>query len=295
MKCASRLLFIIAISFTCFAQSQADFAVAQHILGREGKFQAADGVEKFSFPRTDLSVSIGATRLEPAAALGSWIAFRRSGSGFVADGDLVLRAAEVGPVISALIGGGVEIAGIHNHLVGEVPAVTYVHFFARGQIEQLASTFRSALNVTATPLAAPSPPAKPQPFAHQDVIEKILGKSGAPNGKALAFSFPRSHPITMHGETLPPSMGMATAVNFQSSPQGVAATGDFVLTSEEVPKVLAVLRKNGIQVTALHNHLLDDRPAMYFMHFWAEGKAESVAAGLKQALDAASGGSRSNP
>ncbi|MGH9649349.1 MAG: DUF1259 domain-containing protein, partial [Terriglobales bacterium] len=116
-------------------------------------------------------------------------------------------------------------------------------------------------------------------------IEEILGKPGTVNGAVLAFSFPRQHAIAMHGATLPPAMGMATAINFQPSPAGVAATGDFVLREAEVNPVIAALRQGEVKVTAVHNHLLDDDPRTVFVHFWAEGKAEPVAKSLRAALD----------
>ena len=115
-----------------------------------------------------------------------------------------------------------------------------------------------------------------------------MGKAGTVNGKVLAFAFPRSSPISMHHQTLPPAMGMATAINLQPAPKGVAATGDFVLLEKEVNPVVKSLRKDGIMVTAMHNHLLDDEPRMVFVHFWAEGSAETVAAGLRHALDSMS-------
>jgi len=276
---------IFLLSISVLAQTDSTWDAVPKLLGRPGKL--TDGIYKVSFPRTDLHVTISDTTVAPAAGLGSWMAFRKSDeSNFVADGDLVLLAAEVNPAISALQSGGMEVTAVHNHLIGEVPQVMYIHFFGRAGLEKLATTLRSALDKTKTPIAPP-PPAAPQPLPEKKEIEAIIGKAGTENGSVLAFSFARPHSIVMHHETLTPAMGMATAINFQPSPKGVAATGDFVLRENEVKSVLETLRKNNVLITAVHNHLYDDEPRMVFVHFWAEGKAAEVATALKHALDAA--------
>jgi hypothetical protein len=293
---ASRLSLILStvllLAAAAAAQAGPDWSVAERTLGRAGKLQ--DGVYKVGFPRTDLYVRMGRTEVLPAAALGSWMAFRQEGAGVVADGDLVLAEPEVSGVLSALVEHGIEVSAVHNHLTGEQPEVLYVHFFARGELEKIAQGLKAALNATKTPTgpAAPSKAASPLNGKttlsfDQKSIEAILGKPGMVNGAVLAFAFPRHHAIAMHGATLPPSMGMATAINFQPSPAGVAATGDFVLREAEVNPVITALRAGGVKVTAVHNHLLDDDPHTFFVHFWAEGKPEPVAKALRAALDAA--------
>lgn len=261
---------------------------AGKIIGKAGTLQ--NGIYKIGLPRTDLNVHIGATKIEPGAGLGSWMAFTFAETDTITDGDLVLTADEVNPVVSALQAGGIEVSAIHNHLIGEQPQVMYVHFFGKGKWEDLAKTLKSALNATKTPIPSGPPPAagSPSAFADQKTIETDLGKSGTVNGKVLQFSFPRSHSIAMHHQTLAPAMGMATAINFQPSSKGVAATGDFVLRESEVQGVVKALRDGGIWVTAMHNHLLDDEPRMVFVHFWAEGSADAVSRSLRAALDAAS-------
>jgi hypothetical protein len=280
------LFFLVCFSIFSIAQQPpaAEWASVPQTLGKSGKLQ--DGIYKVSFPRSDLDVHIGQTKVEAGAGLGSWMAFRKTSNGVVSDGDLVLLPSEVNPVISALQAGGFEITAIHNHLIGEEPQVMYLHFFARGDLAAVLTTLKKALAETKTPVTE----AKSQtnaPFADQKIIETALGKAGAVNGNVLAFGFPRPHPISMHKEMLPPAMGMATAINFQPSPKGVAATGDFVLREDEVQRVVAALRNGSISVTAMHNHLLDDEPRMVFVHFWAEGDAQTVAKALRSALDAA--------
>jgi biotin operon repressor len=254
-------------------------------LGRAGTLQG--GVYKVGFPRRDLAVTVGSTKVETALALGGWAAFRMDGNDAITDGDLVLTADEVNPVISALEKNGLDVTAVHNHLLGETPRVMYVHFFGRGDAVRLAQGVRAALAETKTPMGA-APATKPSPLGFdQKQIESMLGKPGTANGAVLSFGFARPHPIAMRGVELPPAMGMATGINFQASARGVAATGDFVLDANQVNAVIKALRAGGVEVTAVHNHLLEGEPETVFIHFWAEGPAERVAGALRQALDAA--------
>jgi len=283
------LPLLLAASFAAAQAAPSKWAGVDKNLGRSG--QESDGVYKVGFPRTDLDVHIGGTKLEPGAALGSWAAFlNKAGrdSDVVTDGDLVVTSDELGGVVSALQSHQLEVSGIHNHLAGETPAVYYVHFFGRGTAAQLSSAVDAALKTTKTP-RGPSPPAAAANITYdRATIEKLLGKQGQAKGKVLSFSFPRPHKITMHGQELPPAMGMATAINFQPSAKGVGATGDFVVDEPQVQAVVHALREHNILVTALHNHLLEDSPRMVFIHFWADGSANDVAQGLKAAVDASS-------
>lgn len=300
MRTPSRVFLTLSTVLLWSAAAAAqgpDWSMAEFILGRAGKLQ--DGVYKVAFPRTDLHVRMGRTPVVPEAALTSWIAFRQEGSNattasrkdsagkgsdVVADGDLVLTEPEVNRAIDALTQHGIEVSAVHNHLSGEQPQVLYVHFFARGELGKVAEGLKAALNATRTP-TGPASPSKAALTLEFAPIAGILGKPGTVNGAVLAFSFPRQHAISMHGATLAPSMGMATAINFQPAPAGVAATGDFVLREAEVNPVITALRAGGVKVTAVHNHLLDDDPRTVFVHFWVEGKADTVAKALRTALD----------
>jgi uncharacterized protein DUF1259 len=282
------VLLVLSLAVAASAQSAPAAGpwegVAQ-ALGRAGTL--AGGVYKVGFPRRDLTVTVGDTRVETALALGGWAAFRMDGNDAVTDGDLVLTTDEVNPVLSALQANGLDVTAVHNHLLGESPRVMYVHFFGRGDAVKLAQALRAALAETKTPLG-PAPAAKPAPLGFDpQPVERILGKPGTPNGAVLSFGFARPHIIAMRGAELPPAMGMATAINFQASPKGVAATGDFVLDANQVNAVIKALRAGGVEVTAVHNHLLEGAPETVFIHFWAEGPAEQVAGALRRALDAA--------
>jgi hypothetical protein len=269
------------------AQSAAggiDIPAITRALGRPGTMQADGVVYKVSAPRSDLKVTVNGVAIRPGLALGSWMAFRRSGTMAAAHGDLVLLDAEVNPVISALQQGGMEITAIHNHVLGESPSVLYVHFWGHGAEGQLAQTLATVLSKTATPPPSTAP-ADSTPFKGADELQTALGRKGTVTNGVLAVAVPRPEKISMMGVELPPSMGMATSLNFQATDDGrIAGTGDFVMLADEVNKVAKALRDNGIEITALHSHMIDGTPSLYFMHFWAVGAPAKVGAGLKAAL-----------
>jgi biotin operon repressor len=202
-------------------------------------------------------------------------------------GDLVLLQEEVSPVMKKLIEQGIQITAIHNHLLRTTPQVMYMHYQGHGDAAKLAAAVRTALQESKTPLEAPAKgAAQPAIDLNQAAIEKTLGAKATPNGGVLQFGIPRAEPIKEHGMTLPAALGMGIAINFQPTGGGKAAvTGDFVLSAPEVNPVLRALRDNGIEVTALHSHMLDEQPRLFFMHFWANDDAQKLAEGLKAALD----------
>lgn len=258
----------------------------ERALGRAGAEQP-DGVVRFSFPRSDLRVTVDGVQLRPALALGSWLAFRRVDERTaMAMGDLVLTDDEVAPVISRLQQGGVQQTAVHNHLLRESPHVMYVHVDAHGDPVRIAETVRAALALTHTPLGPPpAAPAAAPIDLDTGAVARALGRSGRVNGGVYQVSVPRAELIREAGHEIPPTMGVATAINFQPTGAGRAAvTGDFVMTAGEVNAVIRALRDNGIEVTALHSHLLGEEPRLYFMHFWANDDAVKLARGLRAAL-----------
>ncbi len=270
------------------AQAASWQAGVDSALGRKGAVQT-DSAYKFSLPRTDLSVTIGAVALKPALALGSWVAFLRTGqSQAIAMGDLVLTENEIAGVMRALQAGGVEQTALHNHLRGESPHVMYMHIMARGNPVTIARTIHTALAGTGTPMTAAPVVTLPAVIGLDTAgIAKALGHAGKFNGIVYQVSVPRAEVINMGGITIPPSMGLATAINIQPTGSGRAvATGDFVLLAGEVNPVLRALQTNGIEVTAIHSHMLDESPHLFFMHFWGDNDALSIARGLRAALDA---------
>ena len=267
--------------------TEPDWGKVDQALGRKG-VELAGGVHKYVFPRSDLKVSVDGVAIKPALALGSWVAFLPEPSGAMFMGDLVLTDTELSTVMKRLIESGVEITAVHNHLLRMTVPVFYMHVGGHGDPVRLAEGLRAALALSQTPLqlAAPAPP----PTLDLDTagIDKTLGFKGNVNGGVYQVSVPRAEVISQGGMALPPSMGTAIAINFQPTGAGKAAvTGDFVLLGSEVTPVLKALREHGIEVTALHSHMIDDSPHLFFMHFWANDDVDRLAPGLRAALDLA--------
>lgn len=270
------------------SSQQVDWKVVENAMGRTGAAQPGD-VYRFNFPRSDMHVTVDGVAIKPAFALGGWIAMKSAGDGVIAMGDLVLTDDELNPVIARLQEGGVEQTAIHHHLLRETPRVYYVHVHGHGDPAKLAATIRAALALTKLPPASPPPSAASAgPAIEMDTagIARALGRSGRVNGGVYQVSVPRAESIREGDFEIPPSMGLGTAINFQPTGGGKAAiTGDFVMVASEVNAVIRALRASGIEVTSLHNHMLDDSPRLFFMHFWAHDDAVKLARGVKAALD----------
>lgn len=279
------LLSLLALSALVASAPKKDWKDVERALGRAGTVQP-DGAYKVSFPRADLSVTADGVAIKPALALGSWAAFDGNGGHAMAMGDLVLLESEVNAVIAELQKGGIEQTALHNHLIGESPRVMYMHFSGRGDAAALAQTLHNALATTKTPMRPPAAPAAAQLDLPTADLDRMIGRAGKANGGVYQFAVPRAEKITEHGMEIPASMGLATAINFQPTGNGRAAiTGDFVLIASEVNPVIRALRAGGIAVTALHSHMLEEQPRLFFMHFWANDDANKLATTLRSALD----------
>jgi biotin operon repressor len=254
-------------------------------LGKSGT-EMPGGIYRIGMPRSDLHVTLDGIELKPSFALGSWVAFEPMGHETMVMGDLVLTEDEIQPVMKKLQDGGFEITALHNHLLKAQPATFYMHVLGHGEPVALAHTLHDAITLSKTPLgnAAAAPAA--QLDLDTAMIDRTLGAQGQVAGGVYQLSIPRGDIVKSHGMTVPPPMGSAEAINFQPTGNGKAAiTGDFVLTAAEVTPVMRTLRENGVDVTALHNHMLDEQPRLFFMHFWANDDAAKLARGLKAALD----------
>jgi len=263
-----------------------DWKKVEDAMGRPGQGQPGD-VIRFGMPRKDLHVVLNGVEIKPGLALGSWVAFKRDSSGTMVMGDLVLTEDEVQPVMAKLQEGGIDESALHNHLMGESPRIMYMHIASHGDAVQMAKAIHDAVALSKTPGPDATPAAQPAELGFdQKQVEQILGHNGKVNGGAFQIAVPRSETITDSGMPVPPSMGVATALNFQPTGNGkVAITGDFVLLGSEVNAVIKTLRQNGIAVTALHSHMLTEEPRLFFMHFWANDDAVKLAKGLRAALD----------
>jgi hypothetical protein len=262
-----------------------DWSAVEKAIGRKGS-EMPGGVYRVGIARSDLKVTLDGVQIKPPLALGSYLAFQSMGKSGMVMGDLVLLQDEVNPVMKKLVEGGFQITAIHNHLLRAEPFVMYMHYEGRGDPAKLAATIRSALEESKTPLEAPASAGSPPPVdLDTAAIEKTLGAKGNNNGGVLGFNLPRAETIKDAGMTIPIAAGSGIVINFQPTGEGKAAiTGDFVLTAKEVNPVLRTLRENGIEVTGLHSHMLNDQPHLFFMHYWANDDAQKLAAGLKAAL-----------
>jgi hypothetical protein len=279
---------IFATSLPTVATSQdIDWQKVDDAFGR--KPAVSGDVHRYGFPRTDLTVTLDGVTIKPALALGGWVALKPAHGGAMVMGDLVLLETEINPVMLKLIEGGLEITAVHNHLLRASPATFYMHVGGHGDPAKMAAVIRDALGASKTPLAPPAAAAA-APAVDLDTaqLDQIIGVKGQANGGVYQFGVPRRDPIMEGGKQMAPAgpLGAATAINFQPTGGGKAAiTGDFVLSGDEVNPVIKALRANGIDVTAVHSHMLDEQPRLFFLHFWANDDALKLARGLRAALD----------
>jgi hypothetical protein len=263
-----------------------DWSKVAAALGKSGT-EMPGGIYRIGLPRSDLHVTLDGIVLKPTLALGSWLAFAPMGDKTMVMGDLVLTEDEIGPVMQKLAEEHINITGLHNHLLRARPATFYMHVQGEGEATALAKELHDALALSHTPLGSSPPPAAASKIdLDTAAVDKALGASGKVAGGVYQIGIPRAETPKAHGMEVPPALGTAEAINLQPLGGGqVAATGDFVLVASEVNPVLRTLRANGVEVTALHNHMLDDEPRLFFMHFWVHGNVDNVLKGLRAALD----------
>jgi len=279
-------LTVAALSLSAPALAASDWNAVGAAIGKPGAVQAG-GVYRVAFPRSDLKVTLDGVAIKPALALGSWVAFHEMGDQAMVMGDLVLTHDEVNPVMRALEDSGLEITALHNHLLRSSPATMYMHIEGHGDPVKLAAAIQTALRLSKTPFTPP-PAAASVPALEFDTagIDAIIRAKGNPTGGVYQFAIARKEVPTSDGTALPNPMGSAIAINFQPTGAGKAAiTGDFVLTADEVNPVIRALQTGGIEITALHNHMLNDEPRLFFMHFWANDDALKLAKTLRGGLD----------
>jgi hypothetical protein len=282
-------LSLLILSAPFARAADIDWSKVDQALGRKGAAQAGD-VHRYGLPRSDLKVTVDGVTIKPSFALGGWVAFEpMSSGGAMLMGDLVLKDTEISTVMKKLLDEGLEVSAIHNHLLRTSIPVFYMHVGGHGDPVKLAASIREALALSKTPLT-PSAPSSPAPAIDLDTaaLDKIIGTKGTVNGGVYQFGIPRAEVIMEAGMPVPAPMGTGTGINFQPTGAGKAAiTGDFVLLASEVNPVMKALRLNGIEVTALHSHMVDDTPRLYFMHFWANDDAQKLARGVRAAVDLA--------
>ena len=283
---------ILPIPVLCLAVMLSSPAVAADIdwskvdtaLGKTASVQGE--VHRYGIPRSDLTVTLDGVQVKPALALGGWVAFEPAPDGSMAMGDLVLTETEVTPVMTKLLQSGIEITALHNHLMRATPATFYMHIRGHGDPVKLATVIHEALTESKTPFEHTAAPTQ-QTNIDLDTskLDQVLEAKGKVNGGVYQFSIPRRDAVTENGMPASAPMGTGTAVNFQPTGGGKAAiAGDFVVTADELNPMITSLRENGIEVVAIHSHMLQEQPRLFFVHFWANDDALKLAKGLQAAL-----------
>jgi hypothetical protein len=272
---------ILIVLLVTQGRAQVDSIALEKAFGKKGTVQG--NVYRVTFPRSDLKVSIDGFPVAPGLALTSWVAIHKMGQSSMMMGDFVMLDTEEPKVVAKLVNLGLGVTAIHNHLVGETPAIKFLHFSGSGDAVKLAEDIRSAFALTGTPLGPTSAPAAST--ADWSAVEAVLGTKGKKIGAVISYSFPRNEKLLESGMEMPPAMGMATGINLQMDNGKAGTTGDFVLLADEVNPVVKTLVENGINVTAIHNHMLYDEPRLFMLHFWGVGDPGKIAVGLKAALD----------
>ena len=268
------------------SSSTIDWDQVGQAVGKQGTLMKGD-VYRIDLPRSDLNVTSQGVQIKPALALGSYTAFKDMGDGnAMVMGDLVLTEDEYNKVISNLQEGGIGQTAVHKHLPQESPAIWWTHIHGTGDPVAMAKSIRSALDLTGTPLTQSSSSESTDMGFDTSQLDQIIGHTGTTQGGVYKYSIGRADSVTEDGMELPAAMGVSTALNFQPTGGGKAAiNGDFAMTQEEVEPVIQALRDNNIQVVTLHNHMLNEEPRIFFMHFWANDDAQKLAQGLRAALD----------
>jgi len=280
---------VLAIAFLLSGQSLAadiEWAKVDTALGKTASVQGE--VHRYGIPRSDLHVTVDGVTIKPALALGGWLGFEPATGGALVMGDLVLTEGEIEPVMTKLLANGIDVTALHNHLLRANPAIYYMHVHGHGDYVVLASAVRDVLGESKTPFGPPAAPATQAATIDLDTaaLDSAIGVNGKINGGVYQFSVPRKDPVIENGMPLPPAMGTGTVINFQPTGGGKAAiTGDFVITADEVNPLIRTLRENGIEVTAIHSHMLDEQPRLFFVHFWSDDDASKLAKGLQAALE----------
>lgn len=245
------------------------------------------GYYRYNLPRADLTVRLGDVTVATALAAGAWAGFSGAPSDAVMMGDLVLTASELRPVEAELTRQGIAVTAVHNHLVGEEPKLTYLHFHAEGAATDLARRLDAAVALTATPRPVAAQPPIPLTIDTAHAFS-VLGRSGRARGAIAQVSLNLvPDTVTLHGHVVTPALGYATPINVQAvSPSRAVATGDFAVLGRHVQPILRALAEHDITATAVHSHLIGETPAIYYIHFWADGPLPGLLAGLRAAADA---------
>ena len=282
----------LLLSFASVAEAQdvpAEYQQVLTALGKQGDYKA--NVLKINIPRNDVSVTVANVKTPTPFGFGGWVAMTKGTGGMdVMMGDLVLTQDEVNPVMSALLDNGIDVTAVHNHFFWDEPRMFYMHVHAHGKPADLARKVKPALELigkgASRPAAAPATPAAASATTIDTAkLAQIVGTPGEQSGAVYKITIGRDDlKLTEMGATINARMGLNTWAAFVGTNDNAAIAGDVAMLASEVQPVLKALRKNGIDVVAIHHHMTGTQPTIYFLHYWGTGPAEKLAIGFKAAL-----------
>ena len=291
-KIISRLLWTASLcTGTVLAQNPAspeipsDYSAVLRTLDKKGDFK--DNVLKVNIPRSDVKVTVDGVATPTPFGFGGWVAMEKGQGGMqVLMGDLVLLENEVNPVMSALLDNGLEVTAVHNHFFLETPRIFYMHVHGHGDAQELARKLKPALALMGSAPAGAPAPASATPQFDTAKLAKIIGHEGETNGTVYKITIGRDDlSIKEMGAAINSRMGLNTWAAFTGTDANAAIAGDIAMLDTEIQPVLKALRKNGLSVVAMHNHMTGTSPQVYFLHYWGKGPAATLATGFKAALD----------
>lgn len=282
------LALIGAASATRVTQSQLDTANIEALTGVKGKMDGKEGTFKVSMPRADLEVKAAGVRMTPPMGLTSWAAFKRVGAHTLVMGDMVLLDDQVSPVMSAALDNGLEVTALHNHFSWDNPKIMFMHISGMGNeavlAEAVGKVFAKIQETAGGKGEVPHADLDPTKTSLDPTrIEAILHEKGILADGVYKVTVGRT--TRMHGAVMSSSMGVNTWAAFVGADDRAVVDGDFAMLESEVQGVLKALRRAGINIVAIHQHMIGETPRIIFLHYWGVGSTESLAKGLRAALD----------
>jgi len=293
LKIVVLLFLLLSLTFIHRAIAQnnnrIDTAAIEQMTGMKGK--SNNGEYKITIPQNDLHVVVDSFRITPAMGLSTWVAFSPSGSGVMVMGDIILTETDLKPVQQEVIHQGLTITAIHNHFIRNHPNIMYMHIGGTGNTNEMAQKVKAVLDKVAA--VRGGDPSKGTASTEAVIntldtrrLDDILGSKAEMNKGVYKYTIGRPDVKLMeYGMPVSTFLGFNTWAAFQGTPDHAAVAGDFTMLEDEVAPVIKALVENGIEVVAVHNHMVHEQPRIFFLHYWGVGNAEQLATGLKAAID----------